>query len=160
MTDRNGHGGHSPTDQQPGYELSDISTKVVVMFATALVVAGIVIHLLVWLLYVYFGHVASVTYSRQYPLSSVGPAPLPAAPMLQVRPRDELKQLRADEEAILTSYGWVDSSAGIVRIPIDRAMQLVLQRGLPTRTPGDMTAGAPDDAKAAQRGTAAAPERK
>ena len=160
MTDRNEHGGRSPADQRPGYELSDISTRVVVVFATALVVAGIVIHVLVWLLYVYFGHVAAVTYSRQYPLSSVGPAPLPAAPMLQVRPREELKQLRADEDATLMSYAWVDSNAGIVRIPIDRAMQLVLQRGLPTRTPGDTAAGAPDDAQAAQRGTPATPDRK
>ncbi len=31
------------------------------------------------------------------------------------------------------SYGWVDQPAGVVRIPIDRAMELLAQRGLPTR---------------------------
>jgi hypothetical protein len=143
-----------------GYELSDISTRVVVVFATALVVAGIVIHVLVWLLYIYFGHVAAVTYSRQYPLSSVGPAPLPAAPMLQVKPREELKQLRVEEEAILASYAWVDPNAGIVRIPIDRAMQLVLERGLPVKVVGETTAAPPAGAKATNQGAASGPVRK
>ncbi|MCA1555006.1 MAG: hypothetical protein LC737_11585, partial [Chloroflexi bacterium] len=30
-------------------------------------------------------------------------------------------------------YGWVDQSAGITHIPIERAMELLLERGLPTR---------------------------
>jgi hypothetical protein len=46
---------------------------------------------------------------------------------------DTLKQLRATENAALTTYGWVDRENGIVHIPIDRAMDLILQRGLPTR---------------------------
>ena len=36
----------------------------------------------------------------------------------------------------LTSSGWIDRSAGIVRLPIDRAMEVVLQKGLPVRTNG------------------------
>lgn len=49
-------------------------------------------------------------------------------------PSDEaLKQLHATENAVLTTYGWVDRQKGIVRIPIDRAIELLLQRGLPTR---------------------------
>jgi hypothetical protein len=34
---------------------------------------------------------------------------------------------------VLDNYGWVDKNAGIVRIPIDEAIRLTLQRGLPTR---------------------------
>jgi len=48
--------------------------------------------------------------------------------------RAEMTALRAGQEAELNSYGWVDRSNGIVRIPIDRAMDLILQRGLPART--------------------------
>lgn len=51
----------------------------------------------------------------------------------EATPDDTLKQLRATENAVLTTYGWVDRDNGIVRIPIDRAMDLILQRGLPTR---------------------------
>jgi hypothetical protein len=45
----------------------------------------------------------------------------------------DLKDYRADQERILKGYGWVDSQAGIVRIPVDRAMDLLLQKGYPVR---------------------------
>ncbi len=41
------------------------------------------------------------------------------------------KQIATSEENILHSYGWVNQSSGIVRIPIDKAMQLIVERGLP-----------------------------
>ncbi len=37
-----------------------------------------------------------------------------------------LADLNADNEKILTQYRWVDKSKGVVGIPIDRAMDLVL----------------------------------
>lgn len=46
----------------------------------------------------------------------------------------ERLKLYAAQNAELNSYGWVDRSNGIVRIPIERAMDLILQRGLPTST--------------------------
>jgi hypothetical protein len=58
---------------------------------------------------------------------------LPPAPRLQVHPVQELKQLRDGENDKLNSYGWVDQKAGIARIPVDRAMELLLTRGLPVR---------------------------
>ena len=63
--------------------------------------------------------------------SSANFAPLPR---LQLSPPGDLQSFRAREEAELHSYGWIDRTAGVVRIPIERAMDLVLQQGLPTRT--------------------------
>jgi hypothetical protein len=51
---------------------------------------------------------------------------------LETNERVEIKDFRLKEEQTLNSYGWVDEKAGVVRIPIDRAMQLLAQRGLPT----------------------------
>jgi hypothetical protein len=45
----------------------------------------------------------------------------------------EINEFRLQEEQTLHSYAWVDKDAGTVRIPIDRAMQLIAQRGLPVR---------------------------
>jgi len=42
-----------------------------------------------------------------------------------------LHNLRASEQDTLESYGWVDRKAGVVRVPIERAFELVLERGLP-----------------------------
>jgi hypothetical protein len=54
-------------------------------------------------------------------------------PRLEGDERREINDFREQEEQTLNSYGWVDQKAGVVRIPIDRAMQLMAQRGLPTR---------------------------
>jgi hypothetical protein len=72
------------------------------------------------------------------PSKTAGQANIPATraeefpqPRLEVKPGVDLAELRAAEDADLNSYGWIDRNAETVRIPIDRAMQLILQRGLP-----------------------------
>lgn len=60
----------------------------------------------------------------------------PPYPRLQISPQVDLEQFRTEEEHELHSYGWIDKKAGIVRIPIDDAMNLLLKLGLPTREPG------------------------
>ena len=54
-------------------------------------------------------------------------------PKLEEDERGQLNGIRLEEEKTLYSYGWVDGKAGTVRIPIDRAMDLLVQRGLPVR---------------------------
>ena len=41
--------------------------------------------------------------------------------------------MRAAEDKILNGYGWVDQAHGVVRVPIDRAIDMLAQRGLPSR---------------------------
>jgi hypothetical protein len=55
------------------------------------------------------------------------------APQLETSERTELNKVRLREENTLSTYDYVDKDAGTVRIPIDRAMDLLIQRGLPTR---------------------------
>jgi len=54
-------------------------------------------------------------------------------PRLEQNERIEINEFLSGENEILNSYGWVDRPGGVVRIPIDRAMELIAQRGLPTR---------------------------
>ena len=56
-----------------------------------------------------------------------------SVPGLLVQEPMNLKKFRDEEEHLLTSYGWVDQNAGVVRLPIDRAKALLLERGLPVR---------------------------
>ncbi|MGH7971105.1 MAG: hypothetical protein ACREIC_20475, partial [Limisphaerales bacterium] len=60
-------------------------------------------------------------------------SPTPPSPRLQLSPPLDLQVFRTREETELTNYGWVNRTAGVVRIPIERAMALVLQEGLPVR---------------------------
>jgi hypothetical protein len=54
-------------------------------------------------------------------------------PNLELDPHTDLVALRRREDSELESYGWIDRKSGMVRIPIDRAMDLLAQRGLPVR---------------------------
>lgn len=58
----------------------------------------------------------------------------PPFPVLQVSAPLDLQDFLKRENAELDSYGWIDRHAGIVRMPIDEAMNLVLQEGLPVRS--------------------------
>ncbi len=53
------------------------------------------------------------------------------APQLIEHPGYEWKKTRSEQKSELETYGWIDRSAGIVHIPIARAMQLIVERGLP-----------------------------
>jgi hypothetical protein len=57
--------------------------------------------------------------------------PQPPPPRLQVAPQVDLDRLHADETKQLSTYGWVDGSKGVTRIPIERAMRLLSERGRP-----------------------------
>lgn len=54
-------------------------------------------------------------------------------PQLETNERTELDKIRLGEEETLSSYDYVDKNAGVIRIPIERAMDLLVQRGLPVR---------------------------
>ena len=56
------------------------------------------------------------------------------SPQLEIDERTELNKDRLREEQTLSTYDWVDQNAGTVRIPIDRAMDLIAERGLPVRS--------------------------
>jgi hypothetical protein len=54
----------------------------------------------------------------------------PAGPLLQVDPAAELAELRRQEQRVLDGYGWVDRGAGVARIPVERALELVIAEGV------------------------------
>jgi hypothetical protein len=58
------------------------------------------------------------------------------SPRLEEDERGQLNGIRLEQDNTLYSYGWVDEKAGTVRIPIERAMDLLVQRGLPVRSQG------------------------
>jgi hypothetical protein len=126
------------------HEERDINLRAVITFVVVLTVVSLAIQVAMYGLFVVFGRIET----RSEPI--VSPVAAPAAkpgdfsePRLQTTPWTDLKQLRASEHAFLHGYGWVDQSAGIARIPIEKAKALLLQKGLPVRPDAvtDPTAG-------------------
>jgi hypothetical protein len=68
------------------------------------------------------------------PKTFTKPDVLPPGPVLQPDPHEELLVLRSAEDSVLMTYGWVDGEKSIARVPISRAMELTLEKGLPSRT--------------------------
>jgi len=118
------------------HEESDVNVRGIFAFAAALVVVAVIVHVAMWLLLRFFDVRADRQDRIDYPLAVEQERRLPPEPRLQTNPREDLQNLRTNENDILTSYGWVDRNAGVVRIPIDEAIKLTLQRGLPAREAG------------------------
>ena len=125
-------------DSHPGvgYELSDLKPKNIALFAAALAVT-IALVLLVshWL----FEFAAVQQAEKQQPVSPLASMREPTPePRLQVHAPKELQEMRRAEDALLKNYGWIDQKTGIVRIPVDRAIELLAKRGLPARAEDKM----------------------
>ncbi len=117
------------------HETSDVNIRAIFGFALGLTVTTMIVGFAVWVLFQYFNAREARTVFVEYPLASQE-SRVPPEPRLQTNPREDLGNLRTREDQALNSYGWVDKNAGVVRIPIDRAMQLVVERGLPVRPEG------------------------
>jgi hypothetical protein len=115
------------------HETSDVNIGRILRFAFGLLLTGVAVHLLVWLLVLFFAARDARNAMPEFPLAAGRESRLPPEPRLQTNPRQDLRDLRGAEDAVLTGYGWVDQNAGIARIPIDEAMKLTVERGLPAR---------------------------
>jgi hypothetical protein len=93
---------------------------------------AVVVHLAVWGMFRYFEGREAEASPRDYPLAA-GRETVPPEPRLQATPRIDLSELVRTDDERLNAYGWVDRDAGIVHIPIQEAMRLTLERGLPVR---------------------------
>jgi hypothetical protein len=122
----------TPRDNpEVSHERSDVNVRAILGFGLVLLIAAVVVHLaLYWLLQLYSDRSAkgAPSVSAMHPEDQT-----PPPPRLQVSPPAELAKMRATEEKELQTYGWVDPETKIVRIPIERAMELLAERGLPAR---------------------------
>jgi hypothetical protein len=121
------------TPEGSSYEHTDANVWVVAKFALWLAITAVVVHVGIGLLWKTLVEQAKDTREQSYPLASSDPK-LPPEPRLQQFPRNEVYNFRVGEEQKLHSYGYVNKDAGVVHIPIEEAMRLTIERGLPTRT--------------------------
>jgi hypothetical protein len=129
------------------YERRDIGVSGVLYFLLGLAVAGLIVHFIATGLYSYLEKRNEARQTPVSPLVTNAPADtrhLPTdyrdylkqnfpSPQLEIDERNQLDKIRLNEEQVLSTYDYIDQKAGTVRIPIDRAMDLIAQRGLPVR---------------------------
>jgi len=132
----------TPVDRGLGYEPRDASNKRLLQFAFWLAVLLAVTMVGMKWTFDYFKKVEPLGQTAS-PLLKQGQRELPPSPRLQVHPHQELVDYCEDQQKAVNSYGWVSQEAGVVRIPVERAMDLILQKGLPTRAASEAPPGAP-----------------
>ena len=109
-----------------------ISYSGIVWFVVILTVVTVVCMGLMWGLFAFLDKRHDASDIARSPLAAPQ-GQLPPAPTLLTDEPTNLLQYKKSEDTALSSYGWVDKEAGTVRLPIDRAKQLLLERGLPVR---------------------------
>ena len=144
---------NQPTPNQPinhdGFEQEDLSSRSALYFLAGLVLVCLVVYLIVFGMYRFLDSYAT---AHQPPMS---PMVTPEAdtravtpqnaetfpqPRLEENERTQFRSFIEDQDRKLATYDWVDKDRGTVRIPIDRAMELIAQRGLPVHEEGATSA--------------------
>lgn len=134
-----------PPPAQKGHETRDANASWIFGVVGFLLIFGLSIH------FILAGLLSSLNATapprdRWRPVPrTTGSMPSGAAafPRLQVSAPADLETFRAREEAELNSYGWINKSSGVVRLPIDQAMELLLKKGLPVRAGANGTQTGP-----------------
>lgn len=121
-----------PEHNSVGHETVDADVRGIVITAITFSVAVAIVFLIVYGMFQYLAHHPFVV-TPVNPMAETNRQEFPPAPRIEEHPAIELEQLHSQEDQILSTYGWTNKKAGVVRIPIDRAMELQMERGFPVR---------------------------
>jgi len=116
-----------PTER-PGHESTDANMRAVALAGVGL---AVVTALALGAVTLQLGLLERSAAERDRPplpiATAVGPEE-PPEPRLQTAPAKDLAAMRAEEDILLRSYGWVDRKGGIVHVPIEQAKKLVAEQ--------------------------------
>lgn len=131
----------TPEAVEAGHETSDVSIKGLAIFGGSLLAFLLVVLAAVAVFFKGYD-LLNKHLDKRLPRTEPGAATFVEAtpdyqgPLMQVKPEEDLHWMREHNEMMLNTYGWVDQPKGVVRLPINRAMELIAQRGLPPVSPG------------------------
>ena len=122
-----------PDNVEVVHEESDVNVSAILRYGLGLAVIAAVVHVFLWWLLGIYERQHERAQTQVYPMAVGQQNRLPPSPRFQENPQQDLQDLRAKQRALLEGYGWVSKEGGIARIPIEDAMKIVVERGLPTR---------------------------
>jgi len=111
-----------------GYEQQDVNVGRLAAFGIGMGVVTVAFFLAAWVLFGRFAAREAGRTQRISPLTEAIGRRLPPSPRLEPNLPGRLAELHRRENAVLSSYGWADRGSGIIRIPIERAMDLLVDR--------------------------------
>lgn len=124
---------HAGDNPQVSFERRDVDIVQITGFGIGLLIAFMISVVAMWGLFEYFKVREDKVNPPNPPAMMSEKEQMPPKPRLQPNPPRELNEMHQNEDMLLTSYGWVDQARGIVHIPIDQAVDMVAQKGLPVK---------------------------
>jgi len=109
---------------------AELDVRSILGFGLALAGVTLVVLALMWGMGIAFKKAEEAGDRPPSPLAEARVDPIPPGPRLQSTPPRDMDELRAQDREALTTYGWVDQAGGVARIPIDRAMSILVEKGL------------------------------
>jgi hypothetical protein len=136
---------HGQSGHGTEFEREDLSTRGVFVFMIGLAIVGLVIYFIIIGMYSFLDKYERSQMTTASPLVATSGAASRVvtkdylekqfkengAPMLEDNERGQFSNFLMNQEQRLNGYGWVDEKSGVAYIPIERAMELTVQRGLP-----------------------------
>jgi hypothetical protein len=123
-----------PINPNTHYEPADLNPKAVFLTGLGILAVLWIVVVVLYPIFRYFSYARTGGLNPAKVLNYIPPAP--PAPRNETGSDTELSDYLAREKTALSSYTWVDRSKGMVSIPIDRAMEIIAQRGIPPSKPG------------------------
>ena len=129
--------GSGATAHTPGLAEFDreIDVRGILWTGIALVALALVAHLLMWWMLRGFSRFDEKRDVRLTPIEAASPQKPPPEPRLQVNPNEDMRLMREEEDRLLGEAGWVNRQQGIVRLPVEVAMEEILSRGVSAAQP-------------------------
>ncbi|HMI82719.1 MAG TPA: hypothetical protein VK550_01435 [Polyangiaceae bacterium] len=121
--------GHDPQAPQQGFD-EELDYKSIIRFVIGLIVVTLIVLAVAWAMSTAFKKADEAQDPPPSPLAEARADPIPPGPRLQSAPPRDMDELRAQDRDALTTYGWVDQAGGVARIPVERAMSILAERGL------------------------------
>jgi hypothetical protein len=115
------------------HEESDVNVRAILLFGAGLAGVALAVHVFLWVLQGYYTRQTERVQTMAFPIAAGQEERVPPGPRLQDNPQEAMRELRARQEGLLSNYSWISKNVGTVRIPIEEAMRIVVERGLPVR---------------------------
>ena len=115
------------------HEESDVNVSAIIRYGIGLLVIAAFLHVFLWWLQGTYSRQSQRAQTQMYPLAAGQQDRLPPSPRFQENPQQELQDMLTKQKALLEGYGWLSKDEGIARIPIEDAMKMVVERGVPVR---------------------------
>ena len=136
MAGNNSHAGEELRNPHVHHEPGDVDALALTKFGLSMAALIVVFLFGLWGMFEYLKNREAELGLPLSPSALVNVQKQPPEPRLQPHPARDMGDMLAAEDKILHQYAWIDPDKGIVRIPVERAMDLVAQRGFPVARAG------------------------